>query len=65
MVLAPTPMTLGSVAGDPTVPAVPASPVLDVTVTPAAIAALSAKVIGSFPVSGYGLPPKDSLRTST
>ena len=47
------------------VPVVPASPVLATTVTPASTAALSASEIGSLPVSGNGLPPNDSLITST
>src|SRR4051794_20891471 len=57
-------MTLGSVEGEPNVPAVPASPVLATTVTPAATAASSARAMGSLALSGMGLPPNDSLMTS-
>ena len=64
-VVAPEAITLGSVDGEPKVPAVPASPVLTTTVTPARTAALLASEIGSFALSGNGLPPKDSLITST
>ena len=63
--LAPAAMKLGLVAGEPRVPAVPASPVLTVTVTPAATAASLARLIGSLSGSGKGLPPNDSLMTST
>src|SRR4051794_27088383 len=65
VVVAATPMTAGLVDGEPLVPLVPASPVLATTVTPAATAASSASAIGSSSVSGNGLPPNDSLSTST
>ena len=58
-------MTPAEVDGEPIVPFVPASPVLATTVTPAATAASSASEIGSSLLSGYGLPPNDSLSTST
>ena len=63
--MAPTLITAGSVAGDARVPAVPASPLLATTVTPACTAASLASVIGSLALSGNGLPPNDSLSTST
>src|SRR5262245_54425462 len=65
VVVAATPMTSGLVEGEPDVPLVPASPVLETTVTPAATAASSASAIGSSSVSGNGLPPNDSFNTST
>ena len=58
-------MILEPLAGEATVPEVPASPVEATTVTPASTAALSARVIGSSPLSGNGFAPKDSLMTST
>ena len=45
-------MTPDEVAGEPVVPVTPESPVLDTTVVPAAMAALSASEIGSSLVSG-------------
>src|SRR5215475_4094292 len=65
VVVAATPITSGLVDGEPWVPLVPASPVLDTTVTPACTAALSASAIGSFSVSGNGFEPNDSFSTST
>ncbi len=63
--VAATPMIFAALDGLPMVLVVPASPVEATTVTPASTAALSASVIGSLPLSGNGLPPKDSLITST
>src|SRR5690349_1372300 len=65
VVVAATPITFAELDGEPTVPVVPASPVLATTVTPASTAALSASEIGSLPLSGNGLAPNDSLMTST
>src|SRR4051812_8006683 len=65
VVVAATPITFGSLDGEPMVLVVPESPVLATTVTPASTAASSASEIGSLPVSGNGLPPNDSLMTST
>jgi hypothetical protein len=45
-------MMVGSVAGEPIVLAVPASPVLATTVMPAAVAAALASAMGSFALSG-------------
>jgi hypothetical protein len=45
-------ITKGSVEGEPSVPAEPASPVLTVTVTPVFTAAWFAREMGSFAVSG-------------
>src|ERR1700689_647148 len=56
----PTAIELAEVAGEPIVPAVPASPVLTTTVTPLATAASLASEMGSFVLSGNGLPPNDS-----
>src|SRR6478736_9406170 len=64
VVVAATPITALLEAGEPTVPVTPASPVLATTVTPAATALASARLIGSVLVSGYGLPPNDSFSTS-
>src|ERR1700690_3395401 len=64
-VVAPAAITLDCVDGEPKVPAVPASPVLTTTVTPARTAASFAREMGSLASSGNGLPPKDSLITST
>src|SRR5215211_7477669 len=64
-------MTSGSTAGEPTVLVGPELPVAATTVTPAATAASFAIATGSSPIVGYallpkyGLPPKDSLITST
>src|SRR4051812_29096917 len=65
VVVAATPITLAEVDGEPTVPLVPASPVLATTVTPASTAAASASEMGSLLLSGNGFAPKDSLMTST
>jgi len=65
VVVAPTAMTLGSVAGDPMVLWVPASPEATTTVTPAATAASSAILIASSGVSGRGFVANDSLSTFT
>jgi len=64
-VVPPTAITRGSLAGEPIVPETPESPLEATTVTPALIAARSARVTGSVSGSGYGFPPKDSLRMST
>ena len=65
MVVAPTEITFGSVAGEPMLLNGPLSPLDTMTVTPAAIAALSAIETGSLAALGCGLPPKDSLRMLT
>ena len=52
VVVAPTLITLGSVAGEPIVLVMPASPELTTTVTPAATAASSASRVMSSAVSG-------------
>src|SRR5665213_825984 len=64
-VVAPAAMDHGLVDGEPSVPAVPASPVLTTTTTPAWTAAWLASEVGSVPLSGTALLPKDSLITST
>ncbi len=64
-VVAPTEITFGSVAGEPMVFAVPASPVDTLTTTPALTAASSNSLITSWAVSGSGLAPNDSFSTLT
>ena len=59
-------MMFGSVAGLPIVLVVPASPEETVTVVPAATAmSLNSEMALRAAASGIGLPPKDSLMTST
>ena len=65
MVVPPTAITPGVVAGEPMLLNGPASPLLATTVTPAATAAWSARATGSSWVFGTGLPPMDSLSTLT
>ena len=66
LVLAATEMMFGSVDGLPIVLVVPASPEETVTVVPAATAmSLNSEMALRAAASGIGLPPKDSLRTST
>src|SRR5580698_373922 len=60
---APTLMTSGSVAGDPMVLVLPASPALTTTVTPAATAASFASRVTSRAVSGKLVDANDSLMT--
>jgi hypothetical protein len=64
-VVAPASITFGSVAGEPMVLVDPASPLDTTTVVPAATAASSKALVTSCVESGIGLPPKDSLSTST
>ena len=63
--VAPTEIRLGSVAGEPMVLAVPASPDDTLTTTPALTAASSNSLITSCAVSGSGLAPNDSFSTFT
>src|ERR1700691_338787 len=63
VVVAPTLITLGSAAGEPMVLALPASPALTTTVTPAATAASFASRVTSSAVSGKLVDAKDSLMT--
>src|ERR1700733_5109767 len=66
MVDAPAAITFGSVAGEPSELKTPASPLATVTTTPASTAASLNCLKTSIAVtSGKGLPPSDSLRTST
>ena len=64
-VVAPTAITLGSDAGEPMVLTGEESPLDTVTAVPAATAASSNIRVTSWLVSGNGLLPKDSFRTST
>jgi len=64
-VVAPAEITDGSVAGEPMVDWVPESPDEAVTTTPALVAALSNSLTTSCVLSGYSLPPNDSLITFT
>lgn len=56
VVVAPTLMTFGSVAGEPVVLVAPPSPLPSTTVTPEATAALSASSSASRVVSGNSCP---------
>ena len=64
--VAPTPMMpFTSLAGEPMVFVMPASPVLASTVMPCLTASSSKTDTGSVPFCGMGLPPKDCESTST
>src|SRR5215472_11291144 len=65
VVVPPTAITPGVVAGEPMLLNGPASPLLATTVTPAATAAWSASDTGSSCVFGIGFPPIDSFRMFT
>jgi len=58
-------ITAGSVAGEPMVFAVPASPLETLTTTPALTAASSNSLTTSCAVSGSAFPPNDSFSTFT
>jgi len=65
VVVPPTAITPGVVAGEPMLLNGPASPLLATTVTPAATAAWSARATASSCVFGIGFPPMDSFSTLT